>query len=377
MKVVFISNYLTLHQLPFCLEIIKILGNGNFIFISMEGFDVTRSAVGYKDLDKEYDFVLRAYESQGNLIIANKITYDCDVALINPEYFKFSKIRQRCKKITFFVSERLLKRGYLWRFNPLKILKTYRNILRFCDENFYVLCCGAYVSSDYQIMGFPRDRYFKWGYFPNVNVNGIIRKKERSILWVGRVIKWKRLKDLVLALSKINKYIDFRLTIIGDGECLPGIKETIKKYNMSDKVIIRGGLSNEEVLREMQETEIFVTTSDRNEGWGAVINEAMISQCAVIASDAMGAARFLIDNRRNGFVYKCGDIKELISYLTLLLNNVSLLREIQICANRSILTKWSAKIAANNLVELVGHIKNNDSKFPLDGPCSRASFIKY
>ena len=63
MKVVFISNFLTHHQVPFCLEMQKRLGD-NFKFISTVKIFEWRLKLGFKDLDNEYDFVVKAYESE-------------------------------------------------------------------------------------------------------------------------------------------------------------------------------------------------------------------------------------------------------------------------------------------------------------------------
>ena len=48
----------------------------------------------------------------------------------------------------------------------------------------------------------------------------------------------------------------------------------------------------------MEESEIYLVTSDRKEGWGAVVNEAMNSGCAVVADHMIGAAPWMIRQRR-------------------------------------------------------------------------------
>lgn len=54
----------------------------------------------------------------------------------------------------------------------------------------------------------------------------------------------------------------------------------------------------------MLNSDIFVFTSDRNEGWGASLNEAMSSGCACVVSDAIGSSHFLINNEVNGLLFK-------------------------------------------------------------------------
>ena len=50
MKVVFLSNYLNHHQLPFCLEMYKKYGN-DFKFVSTVKINEERLRLGYKDMD--------------------------------------------------------------------------------------------------------------------------------------------------------------------------------------------------------------------------------------------------------------------------------------------------------------------------------------
>ena len=62
MKITFISNFLTHHQVPFCLEMQKKLGS-DFKFVSTMKIFQWRLDLGFKDLDQEYDFVIIAYEN--------------------------------------------------------------------------------------------------------------------------------------------------------------------------------------------------------------------------------------------------------------------------------------------------------------------------
>ena len=68
-----------------------------------------------------------------------------------------------------------------------------------------------------------------------------------------------------------------------------------------------GAMPPEEVRRHMEKADIYLFTSDFNEGWGAVLNESMNSGCAVVASHAIGSVPFLIKNGENGLIYENGN----------------------------------------------------------------------
>jgi hypothetical protein len=50
-------------------------------------------------------------------------------------------------------------------------------------------------------------------------------------------------------------------------------------------------------------------TSSAQEGWGAVLNEAMACGCAVVASSVAGSTPFLINHNNNGKIYRYGNDK--------------------------------------------------------------------
>ena len=93
----------------------------------------------------------------------------------------------------------------------------------------------------------------------------------------------------------------------------------IKKYHLQNCVSLCGSLSPEKVREYMVKSQIFLFTSDYNEGWGAVLNEAMNSACAVIASHAIGSVPFLINNKKNGLIYQNGQMEDLYRKVKVLL----------------------------------------------------------
>lgn len=63
----------------------------------------------------------------------------------------------------------------------------------------------------------------------------------------------------------------------------------------------------------MREHDIFTFTSNKREGWGAVLNEAMSCGCACVVSDLIGAAPYLIKAGINGYTFKTGDVCSFVS----------------------------------------------------------------
>ena len=243
-----------------------------------------------------------------------------------------------------------------------------------------MLCSSAYAKHDFSLVGAYKNKCFKWGYFPKTpvfeNVDQIIQSKEKNTInWTGRLIKWKHPEDAIEIAKKLKAdNYNFTMNIIGEGELEEKLKKDIEKFNLKDNVFLRGVLPTKDVYEYMKKTQIYIATSDYNEGWGAVVNEAMGYACAVVASKAMGSVPYLIKDGKNGFTYKNGNINDLYRKVKRILDDEKLSNQISKNAYDTINNTWNGKIYAQRFVKLVEELlKGNDpNKLFKDGPCSRA-----
>ena len=379
MRVAFASNYLNHHQLPFCLAMADGLGAGNFTFVATKPFNEKRLAAGYSDLNDSHEWIVRPYESPEAEACAEKIIAEADCAILIPELTNYSKIRAECGGITFLFTERILKRGDWWRFAPPKAIRTYLRYNRFRNLPFYALCSGAYASRDLAVSGFPIQKCFDWAYFIDVPAppSACFHDKKPSLLWVGRMLEWKHPSDLIKAAEFLAaEGLAFDLAFVGEGDELPKLEKLLGgSRGLAGKVHLLGSLPNEDVRALMASADIFVATSDRREGWGAVVGEAMASSCAVIASDAMSAAATLIEDGKNGFLYKSGSIEDLAEKLALLIVDTERRRALQTQAYDTMKGTWNASEAARRLIVLYESLLDQKGTPFSEGPCSAARLV--
>jgi glycosyltransferase involved in cell wall biosynthesis len=125
----------------------------------------------------------------------------------------------------------------------------------------------------------------------------------------------------------------------------------------------------------MEKANIYLFTSDRQEGWGAVLNESMNSGCAVVVSQAIGSVPFLIKHGENGFIYKDNDINDLYSKVEILVKDADLRTKLGTNAVRTIEKLWNPKVAAERLVTFCNGLLNEEIIRFKDGPCSKAEII--
>ncbi len=376
MKIAFISNYYNHHQSELSKALFE-LTQGQFVFIQTQPMDIEREKLGWHN-DDVPDYVKISYGSSEIYDECIKIinTYDVVIAGSAPE--QMIKPRIKSGKLTFRYSERIFKKS------EFDILRTVKYALRngiYRNKNLYYLLSSAYAANDYHRCGVHKNKMFKWGYFPKAicydDIENIIDSKEpNSILWVSRFINWKH-PEIPIEIAKRlkNDGIKFQLKMIGTGELEKEIANKIYYEHLDDCVFMMGSMSPSEVRTYMKQSRIFLFTSDRNEGWGAVLNEAMNSGCSVVANKEIGSVPFMVTNEENGFIYDKNNIESLYHIVKNLLSCPDLCRKTGIAAYTTIEKTWNAYSAASRLINLINEIDNNNSVFNA-GPCSRAELLK-
>ena len=373
MNIVFISNYFNHHQKPFSEEMFR-LTDGHFTFIATVPMDDERINMGWNP-DDAPQYVVKAYEQDVSFIVDM-----ADVVIYGAAPYVYIKKRLKENKLTFVCFERLYKDNRSFLRMPIDFFRNFKLYGRY--QNLYCLAASAFTSYDFARTLTFLGKCYKWGYFPETkkytNIKNILsQKKKDSIIWVGRLIKWKHpeMPILVAKQLKENGY-SFELNIIGTGEMLGELREMVDSFGLSGYVNIMGQMIPEKVREYMEQSSIFLFTSDKGEGWGAVLNEAMNSGCAVIASSVIGSVPFLISNHKNGIIYSDGNTMELYNATRYLLDNSDELVKLGENAYHTIIQEWSASIAAMRFLKLCDCILSGDIKKFDCGPCSVAPIIK-
>lgn len=350
MKITFISNYLNHHQMPLCDGFLSIPGV-EFTFVATARISQARIQLGYKHEFDHLPYYMEAIEPQDNAV-AEQLCFDSDVVIIGSAPIHFVKRRLRARRLTFSYNERWFKQGF-WR-HPGDIYRAIRDFTQFNNSNFYQLCASAYTAYDSsRIFAFP-GRKLRWGYFPTVknhNVSELMEKKQpASVLWVARFLDWKHPEKAVEVARQLkDEGYMFRLSMIGSGPMEETIRTLIKQYGLEDCVCLLGSMPPEQVREHMERSRIFLFTSDFGEGWGAVLNEAMNSGCAVVASHAIGSAPYLIDHGRNGFIYQNENEEQLYQYTKQLLIDTPLAEKLGAEAYKTMTDCWNGGLAAKRL----------------------------
>ena len=378
MKVVFLSNYFNHHQKPISDVLSKIC---DYYFIATDTISNDRISLGYEKLSAQY--VVDMTEEKTDVQFIEQLVCNADVVIAGstPEYLL--RKRKQSGKLIFRYSERPVK-GEKQCFRYIARLLKW-NLKNTPRKNIYLLSASAYAPYEYGKFLLFRGRAFKWGYFTEVKKYSKgyktleCRKKTNSILWVARMITLKHPEAVInVAERLVSEGYSFTVNMVGKGSLEGEISALVSEKKLDDTVFLKGAMRPEDVRSEMERSEIFLFTSDINEGWGAVLNEAMNSGCAVIASHEIGAVPYLIQNGKNGFVYRDGDLDDLYLKTKKLLDDNELRCRLAKGAYKTMVDEWTPQNAAERLINVSESILSGNRHPDLysTGPCSKAEIIR-
>lgn len=380
MRVTFVSNYINHHQIPVSEVLYEKWGEG-YHFIQTEPMEEERIKLGWNADTDKLPYLMQYAENPEK---CKQLIMDSDIVIFGGTDDE-SYISERLKsgKTIIRYSERLYKEGQWKAISPRGLRKKYLDHSRYQDAPVYLLCSGGYVADDFNIIKAYKGKRFQWGYFPafeeSTAEERMAWKKESrlNLLWAGRFIDWKHPEDALYVASYLKrKDVDFKLTMAGGGDMDEQLKEYVREKQLEDCVEFVGFCKPEEIRELMKAAHIYLFTSDYKEGWGAVLNEAMNSGCAVVASHAIGAVPFLLKHEENGLIYKSGDVKELAAFALKLCEDSDLRHRLGEKAYETIAGEWNPNHAGEALILLCEQLMQGNFTFSQSGPLSEAKVIK-
>ena len=180
-------------------------------------------------------------------------------------------------------------------------IATYNNLIKkniFNKDKIHVLHDPAILLKDYSNKKFE-------------NIETQNEKSNKVILAIGRLTHQKNFSFLITAFKKINeKYPEYVLQILGDGEQKSELTRLINKLNLQGKVNLLGFQKN--VYKYLINSDCFVLSS-LWEDPGFVLLEAGLSNTIVISSDCNNGPQEILENGKNGFLFQNNNLQDFLS----------------------------------------------------------------
>ena len=158
----------------------------------------------------------------------------------------------------------------------------------------FVLAMGQLGVDWYRQVGYRHDRIFPFAYSvetpPSCSSpppgDGVVQ-----LTYVGSLIPLKGLDLLLKALAPLA-HLPWALDIIGDGPVRSALQRLAARQGIAERLTLHGTLPMSGIAPQLARTDLLVLPS-RYDGWGAVINEALLCGTPALCSTRCGAADLL------------------------------------------------------------------------------------
>lgn len=158
------------------------------------------------------------------------------------------------------------------------------------------------------------------------------------VLFCAKLQPWKRPFDLLRAFSRANVQKAY-LVIVGEGPLRAAMEAEAQALGIAERVRFLGFVNQSGLPPVYRASDLLVLPSEY-EAFGVVVNEAMLSGCAAIVSDKVGAQFDLVRNGENGFVFPMGNVEALAALLDEILPDRQRMRQMGDNA-RQRMSDWS------------------------------------
>lgn len=144
------------------------------------------------------------------------------------------------------------------------------------------------------------NKYFNYKY---------VKSDTLTITSIGN-INYNKGFDIVIEALKDLK-IPYKYFIIGDGKYKKNLMKLIEKYDLTDKIFFTGNIDNKKVFNILEKSHFFILPS-RNEAFGIVYLEAMVTKNICIGTKGEGCEDFILDGKNGFLISNKKEIRDII-----------------------------------------------------------------
>lgn len=144
-----------------------------------------------------------------------------------------------------------------------------------------------------------------------------IKPHEKVLVHISNFRKVKRVPDVVKVFEKVNRHIDSKLVLIGDGPEYGVVTRMVSEMGLEDRVLFLGKQENVAELLSM--SDILLLLSEK-ESFGLVLLEAMACGLPCIGT-AIGGIPEVIEHGVNGYLSELGDVEKMSEHVIDLLSD--------------------------------------------------------
>ena len=220
---------------------------------------------------------------------------------------------------------------------------------RYASKVEAFLLTGKLGVESYVKAGFPREKCHEWGYFTEMpdmtRVSSLpLEHKIPRLIFIGTWDVRKNILGFVKALKSISQ--QFECLLLGDGVLRQQVELEV---GTDGRFKLIGNVPNTQIGAWLSACDVLVLPSIFD-GWGAVVNEALMCGTRALVSDRCGAASLIVSSK-HGAVFSLSQMSEALQE--------QLKIGIQIPTARSEVQAWadaniSGRAAAQRFMKICG-----------------------
>ncbi|MBP1969590.1 N-acetyl-alpha-D-glucosaminyl L-malate synthase BshA [Virgibacillus natechei] len=150
-----------------------------------------------------------------------------------------------------------------------------------------------------------------------------INPDEKVIIHISNFRKVKRTEDVIQTFYMINKQINSKLLLVGDGPDYSAANELVNKLGIANRVLFLGKQKNISDLLSIADLKLLLS---EKESFGLVLLEAMACEVPCIGTNVGGIPEVITHNE-TGYIVELGDRNKAAKYAVHLLSDADLLRK--------------------------------------------------
>lgn len=363
MKFVLYTNSVSPHQLPLAKELVELLGADNYRYVYTTKRTDERRCLGWADETEHW--IIFEHDHRGEV---HQMLETADVVMSTVRNLELFEHRIKNGLLTIYTSERWFKPriGFLRMLNPAFFAMAWRmaSLLK-TSKYFYYYPMGVHAASDMArvsgLFSWDARCLFRapalvcvrqpcakimldaiggskadngrhgvsnmrlWGYFvkPSEKSESIAGNNDSNfgstlrVLWVGRLLSWKRVDTIIKAMivyeKKLRKDSSLKKVVVDIYGVGPEEPRILRLAAGVTKVVrFHPPVEIAKVRELMRAHDIYILSSDGCEGWGAVVNEALEEGMRVVGTFEAGSSATILPSSN---LFKAGDWKQVVRYL--------------------------------------------------------------
>lgn len=180
-----------------------------------------------------------------------------------------------------------------------------------------------------------------------------ITSDEKVVIHISNFRKVKRIRDVIQTFNYIQKEVNAKLILVGDGPDHQMAIDYVKELDMEDKVIFLGRQKNISDLLSISHVKLLLS---EQESFGLVLLEAMACEVPAIGTNVGGIPE-VIEHGKTGYIVNLGDTVSAAKYAIELLNNNLLYNIFSRQANARVTEHFHSEEIVNKYISLYERLR--------------------